>query len=433
MHALLAGMRSRSERARLRSCTAHRPLRIARQQRDLLHPTVRPAGQVPAKVIDENGKTPLHYAAFAGRIGVARLLLDADPSALAIVSPVDGYTPLLDALVSEHAEVSALLIKSSHADLTATDINGHSVLFHAARFQTASLVRAVLKTKELSVADVNAAGKRTKFTALHAASLEGQDESVELLLAAGANVHARDMEASMPLHLVAQREVGGARVVELLVRAGANVSARMETENSKSVTALHLAANKGNIGVVEALLEAGASLHAKDKIGRTPLVAAIAKGTAAMVALLLKRGASAKEFRSAFNFTALHFAAGQGKQDIVDVLVGPGEMEIDAVDNRISRATALHYAAGEVWLCLPCSDLIREGTPFVAAGKGNVKGVKALLRHKPNLSKRDGYNVTALHYAAQSGSAALVRALLQAGADLTIKGPRGFTPMDFAA
>jgi ankyrin repeat protein len=315
-------------------------------------------GQVPAKIIDHNGKTPLHYAAFAGRAGVAKLLLEADPSALAIVSPADGYTPLLDALVSEHAAVSALLIKNSHADLTARDVNGHSVLFHAARFQTASLVRAVLTSKRLTKADVNAAGKRTKFTALHAASLEGQDESVELLLEAGADLHARDMEYSTPLHLVAQREVGGVRVVELLVKAGAEVDARMETENAKSVTALHLAANKGNIGVLEALLEAGASMHAKDKIGRTPLVAAIAKGTAATVALLLKRGASAKEFRSAFNFTALHFAAGQGKQDIVDVLVGPGGMDINTIDNRISRATALHYAAGEG--CAPAGRCVAE-------------------------------------------------------------------------
>ena len=94
------------------------------------------------------------------------------------MSPVDGYTPLLDALVSEPAAVSALLIKSSHADLTATDINGHSVLFHAARFQTASLVRAVLKTKELSVADVNAAGANGE-TVLMRAALNGHASIVE--------------------------------------------------------------------------------------------------------------------------------------------------------------------------------------------------------------------------------------------------------------
>lgn len=57
-------------------------------------------------------------------------------------------------------------------------------------------------------------------------------------------------------------------------------------------SALMLAAERGNVALMRLLLEAGASVHAKDAFGRTALHAAARAGSDAGVVLLLSKGAS---------------------------------------------------------------------------------------------------------------------------------------------
>ena len=57
------------------------------------------------------------------------------------------------------------------------------------------------------------------------------------------------------------------KTVELCVDSGADVHAL----KSDSVTALHLAAAKGNVEVADFLISKGASVHVKDENSKTPL------------------------------------------------------------------------------------------------------------------------------------------------------------------
>lgn len=86
--------------------------------------------------------------------------------------------------------------------------------------------------------------------ALGQVAVNGHKEIVELLLKAGANVHAEDGQA-----LIYAAENGHKDVVELLLRAGADVHARDDC-------ALRWAAGNGHKDVVELLLKAGAIVHA---------------------------------------------------------------------------------------------------------------------------------------------------------------------------
>jgi cytohesin len=63
-----------------------------------------------------------------------------------------------------------------------------------------------------------------EMTPLHYAADEGHTEVVELLIANGADVNAKDEEGWTPFHLAAYW--GGKDIVELLIAAGADVNAK---------------------------------------------------------------------------------------------------------------------------------------------------------------------------------------------------------------
>jgi truncated hemoglobin YjbI len=125
-------------------------------------------------------------------------------------------------------------------------------------------------------------------TLLHEASGEGDSAAVEFLLCLGADANVTDGGGHTPLYCVGNEcgVVGGGSVVRALVRSGADVNAR---GGAKRCTALHMAARRGNVEVAEALLECGADIEARDRVGDTPLRRAINCKKPAVAALLLRR------------------------------------------------------------------------------------------------------------------------------------------------
>ncbi|MEZ0226144.1 MAG: ankyrin repeat domain-containing protein [Alphaproteobacteria bacterium] len=72
-----------------------------------------------------------------------------------------------------------------------------------------------------------------------------------------------------------------------LIRSGADVT----LQNQWQRTALHHAANSGNLEIATALIDAGAPLDGKNNHGHTPLCVAVLYGRTDIVRLLLKAGA----------------------------------------------------------------------------------------------------------------------------------------------
>jgi ankyrin repeat protein len=105
-----------------------------------------------------------------------------------------------------------------------------------------------------------------KRTPLHVMAQYGWIEGMKLLLAHGADVRAMDHSQSSILHAVAEADSGhSSQVVELLVQAGASVDAR----NSNGKTPLMIAARNNHINSFMAFMAAGADVHAVDKSGQT--------------------------------------------------------------------------------------------------------------------------------------------------------------------
>jgi truncated hemoglobin YjbI len=130
-------------------------------------------------------------------------------------------------------------------------------------------------------------------TLLHDASGAGDADLAELLLDLGAGQANTTGEARTPLYCVANECLTSAagRVVRLLLaRSAAQVNA---THGSKRCTALHMAARRGNIGTIAALLDGGADTEARDSAGETPLRRAVNCNRMEAAKLLLERGADA--------------------------------------------------------------------------------------------------------------------------------------------
>ena len=103
---------------------------------------------------------------------------------------------------------------------------------------------------------------------LHSAARQGHREIVELLIANGTDVNSRDSAGKSTLHDAALE--GHKEIVELLIIKGADLNAK----SGYYGTPLHVAGSIGHKGIAELLIANGADLNVQDGFGRTPLNAA---------------------------------------------------------------------------------------------------------------------------------------------------------------
>ena len=117
-----------------------------------------------------------------------------------------------------------------------------------------------------------------KNAALLYAVQKNQKELVTLLLNNGVHVNTE-----APLH-----EVSDVEIAKALIAAGANVNAK----NAAGETPLFSAVHKGNSEIVQIFLQAGATVNTPDSDGTTPLSEAARLGHSSIVQMLLQAGAN---------------------------------------------------------------------------------------------------------------------------------------------
>lgn len=119
------------------------------------------------------------------------------------------------------------------------------------------------------------------FTPLHLACFYGHHDVVAHLLERGADPRARSRNerAGTPLHEAAN--TGQSDILMMLLAHGAGVNAT----DSYGWTALHFAASKGFVDIIETLLGVGA-IHPHNEDGRTPRDLALENGQVETVRVL---------------------------------------------------------------------------------------------------------------------------------------------------
>ena len=187
----------------------------------------------------------------------------------------DGYVPLHYAAArSGNGRVVNLLLQRG-ADPSVESNDGRTPLHSALRYKAASGVVSVLMET----------GAAASLTPLQRAALDGDESTVESLLADGADPSVRQVGWG-PLHYAVP--FAGSRVVATLLRGGADPNAGSVAGG----TPIHLAASQASEAVVSQLLRAGADPGVIDTdAGRTPLhYAALSSDDPAVILSLVNAG-----------------------------------------------------------------------------------------------------------------------------------------------
>ncbi|XP_073439946.1 transient receptor potential cation channel subfamily A member 1 isoform X2 [Dendrobates tinctorius] len=181
-------------------------------------------------------------------------------------------------------------------------------------------------------------------TPLHWAVFKNQVDSVKVLLSRGANPNIVNYYRLSPLHLAIQMHYNN--IVEALLD---NSTTNVNLEGDLGNTPIMQACYQDNPEALLMLLNHGAKLCKRNKIGCFPIHMSVFTGSLKCMELVLKKG---EEFgfsiEDHINFTdnekssPLHVAVQNGRLEVVKACIGYGA-QIDR--KQIDNATPLHFAA----------------------------------------------------------------------------------------
>jgi len=339
--------------------------------------------RVNVNATQPDGTTALHWAAHWNDLETVNLLLRAGANPK--IANRYGATPLSEAASVGNAPMIEALLKAGADAKALTTADGETVLMTAARAGNVDAVRILLE----HAADVNAREKYKGQTALMWAAAERHPEVIKVLLAHGADwkVVSFDRETKMP-------KLSAASSVSPIARGG--------------FTAFLFTAREGDIESAKVMLDSGVDINQTDIDGTNALVVSIMNKKYTFAKFLLDRGAN---------------------PNMVDV---KGRAALyAAVDIRNEDYSALPNRKEDD--PLPSLELVKALL---------ARGANPNMQLTKNLPGRSGMDsgdttldegTTPLMRAARSGDAAVMRALLEKGADPKLTTKEGNTALMFAA
>lgn len=215
----------------------------------------------------------------------------------------------------------------------------------------------------------------------------GDRDAALALIGDGADVNEAQGDGTTPLHWAVYKI--DVELVDALLEAGAKPA----VVNAYGSSPIGEAVNVANAGLVEKLLDAGADVEAPNLDGQTALMLAARSGSIDVAELLVAHGADVNTRETWRGQTALMWAADADFPEMARLLIEHGaEVDIRAVAND--------------W--------------------------RAQITSEPRAQYRPTGGLTPLLYAARSGCAGCVAAILDAGANIDRPNPDGVTALMIA-
>ncbi|KAL2555794.1 Ankyrin repeat domain-containing protein 50 [Forsythia ovata] len=290
------------------------------------------------------GPLLLRHAVSVGDVEAARKLIKRQRSVVAELPPPEAESLYRVATQPDDTNTSSgnsddmvgLLLEAGLKVNENAGSKGWSELHVAVAFDQTDEIQRLVTEKERGSLDCRDKEGRTP---LHLAASKGQLESAKVLVSAGAQVDFQSKDGRTALHRAAAN--GDRRMVEMLLELGADPTISdydlgrsandvAGDKGHKEVVkildrgaSVLNAARRGEVEVLESLLEKGASLSFSDQYGLTPLHTAAIKGHKDAVMVLVEFGADL-ESRDAEGHTPLHLAVEGGSVETVQVLINRG-------------------------------------------------------------------------------------------------------------
>ena len=256
---------------------------------------------------------------------------------------------------------------------------------------------------------LSAAGSDATLTPdLFRAIRDNDAAAADKLLARGAPGNASDSEGATPL--MQATAFADPALVKFLLDKGANPNARDKAGATALLWSVH------DLSKVRLLVQKGANVNARSNAGKLPLLlAASYSHNTEAVKFLLDSGADLHGL-DARGAGALFFATQGGDLDTMRLLLDKG---LDVNAGTTSGFTEIHFS----FFAPPTGDATQKGyTPLIVAAFNNDLAAAKLLLDR-------GASVNALLAAGSRGSEALVRLLVEKGADVKVKDSDDRTPL----
>ena len=217
-----------------------------------------------------------------------------------------------------------------------------------------------------------------------------------------------DSSGLTPLWIAAQK--GDLQILDLLLEHGARVEV-CDTDSRR--TAIHQAAQEGHLEVVRRLLERGACADPRSKDGISPLWSAAQGGHHHIVRLLIDHGADKETTSLDGERRPIHQVAQNGHAEAARVLLEAG------AEANPERQSLNDKIPSPFWLAAQNGN-VAVGTQLVGRG-ANVDYIVGSSMRRP------------IHQATQSGHTDFVRLLLEHRASVDAREEDGWTPLMMAA